>query len=83
MKNISPSKFLEDFGKQHRTPKSAANDEMDRNRPASHAWQPYFVSPQRGFYSQQTMSRLRHVESIYNSIRNRGEGDFKLSCHSV
>ncbi len=31
MKNTSPSKFLENFKKQKRTPKKAANAEMEEN----------------------------------------------------
>lgn len=67
-KNISPSKFLEDFSNQKRTPKSAQNVEMEERKPA---YTYYVTGIKRGFISQKDLSEIVHLKEVANSIAKR------------
>lgn len=75
MKNISPSGFLENFAKQHRTPKSEQNQEMENGRKklirSYCSTSPKATWGRSAFYDQIDMSTLRWCEEMSNSVFKR------------
>jgi hypothetical protein len=82
VKNISPSKFLEDFGNQKRTPKSEQNILIDKQRPQQYKGFYIYACKNHAtgaFYTQKDMSSLRFEEEVSNSKRKRGEADYNIN----
>lgn len=82
MKNISPSGFLRNFGKQKRTPKSEQNLKIDELRP--HQYPGFYIHACKNhasgaFYTQKDMSTLRFEEEVSNSKRKRGEANYNIT----
>lgn len=74
MKNISPSDFLDNLAKQHRTPKSEQNQTMEKNRKKHRSYYRVAVKATWGrpaFYDQMDMSTLRWCEEMSNSVFKR------------